>query len=201
MLPELAAYLETLPSGLASYPKALVKGSVVRDFILGSNLVAHIRAGQLATDLEALVRDPPPPGAWIPETHFVAITVAINALRFKEDGGVPAFERWALDVNRRLLRSALYRVLFLVVSTERVFIGTERRWSAFHRGSDLHVVSRAGREAVLELTFPPKLFPDLLLRAFGCALQAAGEAAGSPRVDFTVGPETNGGARYAITWT
>ena len=198
MLPSVAAYLSRLPADLDSYPDALIKGSVVREVIGESDVLPRLVSGQVPPRVEALMRDPPPLASWVPEVHFTAALAAVGDLCFSGLRGMSAFERWMLERNRTLLASPLYKILFLVVSPERIFLGIEKRWGAFHRGSSLRVAGRAKGTTQLELTFPPQLFEEYALRAFGCAFQAAGEAAGSKGTSSTWSTDGNGTARYEI---
>jgi len=200
MLATVETYLARLPAGLDSYAEAAVKGSIVREWVAATDLRARLEEGQVPREVETLLREPPPASSWVREVEYVALVVATYELCWKGAGGVAAFERWRLDVSRKMLSGPLYRVLFLVASPERVFVGAERRWGAFHRGSALRVRGRESRRAELELTFPPRVFPELALRLNGRALQAAAEAAGLKRVEVALSDATDVSGHFEISW-
>lgn len=202
MLPAVAAYLRSLPAGIASYPEAQAKAAVLRDWLARSRLAVRLAPGQVPDEVEALAREPPPASLWIPEVHLVALKEADFELTFAGagEGAMAACEQWMLEVYRHLLSSPLYKILFLVVSPERALVGGERRWSAFHRGSELRVLESRTGHARLEVSSPPGLFSELGLRAHGCALQAAGEAAGGRDFAWTLKRVEPGRAHYELTW-
>jgi hypothetical protein len=199
-LPSVTAYLSGLPHGIDSYPRAMVKGSVVRMTMGEWDFPSMLAPGALPEPVETLVRHPPGVSSWVPEVHHAVVVSAVFDARFRDAGGLGAFESWVRDGNRRLLRGPLYRVMFVVLSPSRVLSGAQQRWATFHRGSLLTVVKREERVVVARLTYPPHLFGDLSLRAFAGAFQAALESAGakSPRVTTQV--ESPGAALYDAHW-
>jgi hypothetical protein len=176
MSPTVARYLEGLPHGIDSYPDAVVKGAVLRATLADAG--SPIEPGTLPERLERYALDPPSIGMWVPETFHGALVGAIFDARFRDVGGIAAFEGWARERNRKLFKSPLYRVLFFVVRPERIFIGIKNRWSAFHRGSVLEVVEQRPNHRTVRLSHPPGLFSDHALHTFSAAFLAAAEAAG-----------------------
>ena len=198
MSPTVARYLESLPNGLASYPEAVVKGSVLSATFADAGFTPE--PGTLPAELERYALDPPAIGAWVPETFHSTLVGAIFDHRFREQGGLPAFEAWAHERNRRLMRSPLYRVLFWVVRPERVFIGVQKRWSAFHRGSVLEVVSEKTLQRTVRLFHPPHLFSEHALHTFAAAFRAAGEAAGLKEVRTRLKRDQADATVYVVDW-
>lgn len=176
MFPTVAHYLEGLPLGIDSYPDAVVKGTVLRATLADAGF--RIERGTLPERLEECAFDPAAIGTWVPETFHSALVAAIFDARFRAGGGMAAFEAWAFERNRKLFQSPLYRVLFFVVRPERIFIGIQNRWSAFHRGSVLEVVSERPNHRTVRLTYPPRLFSVHALHTFSAAFLAAAQAAG-----------------------
>jgi hypothetical protein len=199
MSPTVARYLESLPNGLDSFPEAVVKGSVLRATFEDAGFTPE--PGTLPGDLERYAQDPPAIGVWVPETFHSALVGAIFDVRFREQGGMPAFEAWAHERNRRLFQSPLYRVLFWVVRPERVFIGIQKRWSAFHRGSMLEVVGEKTLQRTVRLSHPPHLFSEHALHTFGAAFRAAGEAAGLKEVRTRLKRDQPDATVYLVDWT
>lgn len=201
MLPSVAAYLESLPDGLDSYPGALTKGAVVRTFLGESGVLSRLAPGDVPGRVEDLLRDLPPVGTWVREVHFCAAIGALMDRCFPGVAGMAAFQLSMLERNRQLLTGPLYKILFMVVSPERVFLATDQRWSAFHRGSALKVIARSPQAVRLELSAPPHLFPDYYVRAIRGAIQAAGEAAGCKSIFVELLTDAHGPPRFDLRWT
>lgn len=133
----------------------------------------------MPASLRELAERPPLPNAWVSEVSFNALMMAYQASVPRRE-----FEAWVYDRNKKLLQSPLYRVLFLVVSPERLFNGVSNRWGAFRRGSRLELLAMVGKSAELALHFPAHLHDEVTLGNMVIALRAAAEAAGarSPEV-------------------
>lgn len=193
--PRTARYLGQLPSGLASYPQCQAKGSVLRN-VLDTAPIALDLAG-LPDRIQELVAAPPLPSDWTSEVALNTLILAYQDLMPREQ-----FARWGYERNRALLSTSLYRVLFLVVSTERLFVGMPQRWAAFRRGTSLHMVAQAEGRAELELRFPSLLHDAVTLELLAVALRAAGDAAsakvGRARTEVLGVTETSG--RLLVAW-
>jgi len=190
--PTLERYLAALPNGLASYPDVVAKAAVLRDTL------SEGTPPELPPELERWRVDPPGVSAWIPEVHFNALMTAIWDHRFAPDRA--RYDRWVHDRNLRLLGTPLYRVLFMVVSPERLLIGAEKRWSAFRRGSSLRVLERDRHSAAIALSYPPHLQTELSVGGLGSALRAALELAGAKKVVVESGPLGETETRYQARW-
>jgi hypothetical protein len=194
-LPSLEQYLATLPGGIDAYPQCMAKASVVRD-AMQRTLPPGI---DLPAPLRALIEQPPPVSAWIPEVHQNALMLAILDTHFDETD-VEGFYSWILDRNRRLFSSPLYRALFLVLSPERLLAGFQRRWSTFRRGSELSIERFGGGRARGRLISPPNLHSKVSARGLGFGFQAAIERAGGGdvRVDIPLSSPTE--VVYELSW-
>jgi hypothetical protein len=197
-LPTLQRYLDGLPRGVDSYPSATAKGAIVRA-VLGSE------AGQSLASAEGLpqcVRDlmehPPAVAAWVPETHYVSMVTALHDHHFA--GNVEATAAWAYEENKKLLSSPLYRVMFLVLSPERMFLAAGKRWGAFHRGSVLEVVERKKHSATMRLTYPAGLMNHVVLQGHCSSFRGAGEAAGARLMRVRHEAESDSAALYDLAW-
>lgn len=182
--PSLDRFVEALPHGLDSYPDALAKAAILRHALSDVRLP---EPDALPPALARLITDRPALTAWVPEVHFNAMMLAIYDCEFAANGGLARYERWAHERNRKLLRSPLYRILFLVVSPDRLLRGAEKRWSAFRRGTTLHVVEHTDTSAKLTFHYPPKLQTELSMLGLAIALRAALETAGAKHVVVTAG--------------
>jgi len=200
VLPSVDAYVRQLPNGVESYPAAFVKGSVVRALVERSGYLAALPPGSLPASIEKALRDGIGVTAWLPETFHGTLAAATYDVDFCDKGGMPAYEASVLAGNRALLNSALYRVMFLVASPERILIGAERRWASFHRGSELRVLDHTPKTATVRLVHPPRLFGEHAARGIAMALRAAIDAAGAKCVDVSTTTESETSVLYAGTW-
>jgi hypothetical protein len=198
VLPTATAYLDGLPHGADSYPDTQVKGAVIRSALEDPKY--RPPRGAVPEVVRSLLDDPPVPGAWVPEVHFQALMAAIYDHHFAADGGAAALEAWTCERNRVIFRSALYRVLFLLVSPDRVFTGAAKRWSVFHRGSELDVVGVGNRQATIRLVYPAGLMLDLCARSYGGAFRAALAAAHAKLGEIDCVVESDTSTRYDVRW-
>jgi hypothetical protein len=172
--PGAARYLAELPRGVGSHPDCRVKGSLLRS-MLESTPVPFDREG-LSKAALSLLDSPPLPNAWMQEVAFNALMLAhedrMSGARFSD---------WVYGRNRKLFESSLYRVLFLVVSPERLLVGMTHRWSAFRSGSELRLLERSAHAARVELRYPERLHDERTLSNIAVAVRAAIDAAGAKR--------------------
>jgi hypothetical protein len=197
--PGMVRYLAGLPGGLDAYPQAQAKGAVLRMALDETRL--KLAPETLPAPLAVHCATPPAVNAWIPEVHLNAWMLAVFDAHFAESGGTVAFEQWIRERNRRLLRTALYRILFAVVSPERLLIGIEKRWAAFRRGTEMHVVAHTSTSAELVHRHPKNLTSELSARGLQVALGAALEQAGAHDVALTVALTAPDETRFTGAWT
>ena len=190
-------YLDALPNGVASYPECVVKASILRNSLGSRPLGPEV---DLPPTIRRLVDEPPTVGEWIPEVHLNVVMLAIREVHF-DLRNLDGYRAWAFEQNHKLLGTPLYRILFLVVSPDRLISGVETRWSAFRRGTEMRVIHRAEKSAELQLRYPAFLYPPLMAQSMVVALQAAMEHAGArqPRID-TVSP-TSTETRFSVSWS
>jgi hypothetical protein len=192
----LAKYLDTLPNGVASYPECCVKASVLRHNIGARPLGPEVELPPL---VRQLVDNPPPVTEWIPEVHFNLAMLAIRELHFN----APNFNEyrvWAYAQNRKLLGAPLYRVLFALLSPERLLRGIEKRWAAFRRGTEFHVANEAVGRAELRIHNPAFLYPELALQGMAMALQAAIDSAGARSSQVELVSQTSTECLFKARW-
>ena len=198
MFPTATAYLERLPEGADSYPATLVKGTVILSALEDPKYRPAYEG--LPEVVRKLVDEPPAVGSWVPEVHFQALMATIYDSHFAAAGGIDALEAWTCERNRVIFRSPLYRVLFLVVSPERVFAGAAKRWSIFHRGSRIEVVDIVPQKATVRLTYPAGIMLDLCARAYGGAFRAALAAAHAKLGTIDCEVESDTSSLYVARW-
>ncbi len=194
-LQRLDRWLAELPGGLDSYPNAQAKGSIVRSLLAGQPIPEL--AARLPGPVRRLATDPPVGSEWVPEAHFAALLLGIADVRGMTDAEVCG---WARAHNRALFESPAYRILMEVMAPGALVRFAGKRWENWHRGTRLDVEGVSDDGVRLTLTFPARLYDDLLLRVFGEAFAAALELsnAASPSVVIEArGPEA---ARYLARW-
>jgi hypothetical protein len=191
--PRLTAYLAGLPDGVRSHPQCQVKGSVLRGLIATSPV--RLDPADLPRELAERLADPPLPNQWMSEVELNALGLA-----YQDRIAPERYAAWAHDRNARLFQTSLYKILFLVVSPERLFVGLPLRWSAFRRGSEIRLARVTGHRAELELSYPPGLHNAETLFNMTCALVAAAEAAGAKRSKSELLRCERTSARVSIGW-
>ena len=156
--------------------------------------------GSLPEPLLRVVRHPPPMSSWIPETIFVAATLATYDEAFGGED-LSAFEDWVCEVDRALFRNPVYRILFALISPSRLVALAASRWSAFHRGTTLTILERSPESARLRLDFPDHLFNHVMIVAFMGALRAAALEAGAAKATGHVDSASATRAEYSVSWS
>ena len=199
-LPTVDAYLACLPEGIASYPDAAVKGSVLASRRNHPGFDQLLKDGNLPEPAVRLLRDPPTATSWVPEVAFNTVMAALYDVVFRENGGPAAYEEWSAEQNARLLRTPLYRILFAVVSPERLLVAASARWAAFRRGTSVAVLDHDRSTMSFRLTCPPNLYPPVGLHAFSAAFRAATQAAGGRVTVIQWTAESPAAVRWHIEW-
>ncbi|MEJ7732239.1 MAG: hypothetical protein WKG00_23910 [Polyangiaceae bacterium] len=194
--PSVHQYLETV-GGVGAHPQATAKGGVLADAL--SQRPLQPPPGSLGPELEALATNPPLLTGWVPEVQFNASMLAIYDEHYGA-GGMSAYLDWVYDRNRRLFTRPAYKILFLVVSPERLIRGLGARWAAFRKGSTLTASTRGPKHVELRLAHPRHLHPEQSLRAFARAWQAAVEFAGGKDVESALVHAEPTEAQYSIRW-
>lgn len=191
------AYLAGLPAGLASHPRCMAKGSLLRDALRLRPIAPP--QGSLPEPILALIEQPPAVNAWV---HEVAFNAAVLAIYDEAFGGrdLDGFEDWVCDFNRDLFRRPVYRVLFALVSPSRLVALSASRWSAFHRGTSLLILERSEESARLRVEFPRGLFVRPMLRAISGGVRAAVTVAGATEVVSELETIAETSAEYSLRW-
>ena len=94
-LPRVAAYLEALPNGLASYPEYTQKAALYRQFLKHAGALRV--ANQLPPELRLLVEQPVPVNTWLPEVMVNALYLGVADALHLDDEGVNSL---LADLNR-----------------------------------------------------------------------------------------------------
>lgn len=197
MLSSVAAYLETLPAGADSYPECSIKASLLRNAVESRPLGPEV---PLPPALRALLDHPPPVTAWVPEVLFNALMLAVREVHFGPSD-LEGFLSWVYEQNRKILSTPLYRVLFLVVSPERLLVGMEKRWASFRRGTEAHIVRLGTHDVELHVTSPPNLHPLQTVQGMAAALRATITCAGARRAEVEGTLRSSTEVVYRLRWS
>jgi hypothetical protein len=192
--PRLAAYVAQLPDGLDSYPSVVAKASMCRTFAAGARFEGAPPG--LPAIVSGLAASPPPVTAWIPEAHLMALLLAVADLRDDDTG----FVAWMYDANRAVLKSPWYSVLMSVSSPMMLLRGTEMRWGALHKGTEV-TATRQEKGATIHFDFPPRLYTPLLLRAYGEAFRAAIDLTNARDASVVLSQVSSTRAAYDARWS
>lgn len=195
--PSAAAYVERLDRGLDAHPHCEVKGSVVRQLV--TTELARDVEPHLPSVLRAYFADIPLVSAWIPEVHFHAILHAVFDTTFS--GSEQRFLAWVRDENRALMKSALYKVIFLVVSPERLFRSIGPRWGALRRGTAAEVLDSSPNGGRIRVRFPLHLYSDLVTQIRAASMAVIAEASGARNVRVVAEHATGTSVEFVASWT
>jgi hypothetical protein len=150
--------------------------------------------------LDALVRAPPSANDWIREVELWAIQLAVYDTAFAARGGARAFEDWSYRRNRSLLGGPLYKVLFAVLSPERMVVGAAGKYAAFHKGTVMSKLETTSTSFAFKLTTPPYVLPELAQVTLAAAFRAALDLSGAKEVAVTHHVESPEVVAYLTTW-
>lgn len=171
--PRTTRYLRSLPNGLLSHPECECKASVYREAL--ANLPRTMDVRGLDPLLADYFTNPMPVSSWIPEVVNSAVFLAMADAFFATD---TAFVDWIGGFAEATFRSPMYRVLMSVASPQALAQGGNRRWRAFHTGSEFESkIGDNGTETTIR--FPPNTFDALVVRGTLRAIQAAYRASGA----------------------
>lgn len=193
----LDAYLRTLGGGLEAFPDALMKGSLVRSALSSRPLPESVTL-DLPPRLAETLLHPPPPNTWIPVTLVVGTLLTI-ADHYELDDRT--FLAWRREQYRELLGGPLYRVLFAVVSPEKLVAGAAHKWRSLTRNSlVLERVETSRGAAEIIVSWPTNLLPTLIARSLMEGVRAALELSGAKRTTLELHDLTPTGAHYRLRW-
>ena len=197
MATRLTTYLQHFDGGLAAHPTACMKASIVREALLSRPLLeTTIRSVPMA--LREVLREPPLPNAWLPVT-YVAGTLLTIADQYGLDD--ETFVSWRREQYASLLSGPLYRMLFAVVSPEKLVQGAAYKLKSLAKDSLVvdHVETTRGNGEV-KLSWPAHLIPPLLARSLMEGVRAALDLARAKNPKVQMRELTTTGASYSLRW-
>lgn len=194
--PTVAEYARNLPDGWESFPSCQAKAALIR----GAASDPRLGTIELPEPVRALVDDPPPVTAWVPEVFHVALTLAVLEA-FAHEGRVGEFLEWIAQRNRELFGGASYAPMMKGAAAERLLKTLPSGWERFHRGTELMIDSLEAEAATILLSSPPGLYPGVASQMHGTSLRVALETAGAREVTVHHRLHRPGLAAYELTWT
>ncbi|MGE0791689.1 MAG: hypothetical protein AB7S26_38795 [Sandaracinaceae bacterium] len=190
--PILAEYLEGLPDGLESYPDCESKSSLILSALDGHDRA--LIADGLPDALAAVVREPPPPGVWMPAVMNDAVFFAVCDRYYPTPEAVHA---WTYDRTLAMTKNPLYRTLLRVPGPRVLLRMAARTHGLLQRGTMLAAKS-SDSNVHLTLTFPPKLHVGLNLVSNVALWQVVVEVTGGKNVKSRLDRVTDTEAHYVV---
>lgn len=196
IFPLTAAYIESLPEGLDSYPQCLAKASLYRR-ALDNRPFDPVAPGVLPDPLRDLIEHPRAISSWIREAPFQALMTAQREQQFATD---TAFFDFVYRHQMELYSSALYSIMLRLASPGMLLRGASMRWSSFHRGSTLRTQEVTRNSATIILEYPNHLFDRMSLRSIAIGFKAALDASCGRGSKVEIGKGLPGRARFESSW-
>jgi len=169
--PRLARYLAVVPRGLAAYPECSVARHAFDPYRRDHGALAA--ADGLPRRVRALYAPDAALPEWLPEVEFQA---AVLAARDAYSGTDEAFCRWVGTITAESFDNPVLRTLMRLVSPSLVVLGAARRWTMFHRGSELTTEPQeplgARSRSLATLRYPEALFSEFCAQALAAAFEA-----------------------------
>jgi len=163
--PRTRQYVDSLPRGLESYPECRVKASMACALL--DDPPPALSLSKLPAPLRALVEPAPLASAWLPEAQSIALMIAVRELAFSDDAG---YLQWAHEVLGDLFSGPLYRMIFALMSPDRLARGGSKRWQAMHQGTSRELVDLGANGHLGRICYPRnlycRLFIELNVQAF-----------------------------------
>jgi hypothetical protein len=189
------AYVKSLPHGLASYPECRGKGAVWKNILRWTDTRSLI--GCVPEDVPILPDADMLAGAWMSLAQSFAAHLVLRDCLFTSDDAICEHFR---IVDRRLLSSPLYKVMFALASPLLAVHASDRRFASMFQGITLHATAHGDARVELKLLYPPGLLPALVGRLYLVAFEVAIELAGGKSVTGRVLAHGEHAAHYEITW-
>lgn len=197
LYPETATYLSRLPDGLGSHRECEVKGSVVREVAAGFDAAT---IATLPPVLREVIANPPPVSSWVHEVPLNVLLLVQHETLVRRTGQRDAMFDRAFDATRALLNTPLYKILFIVVSPERLFSGLDRRWNAMRRGTSIELLELAPMRARIRAHFPTQHYNETLVKIRAASLRASLSCAGAKDVEVTIDAVTKDRCDWSARW-
>jgi len=191
------AYLASLPNGLDSYPDALANIDVYENH--RRRLAQHTERQSLPGPLGDVIFGSPK--GWVSDVAGTCLPLLLRDVVFDDDAALMAFTQEGMA---QLYSNPLYRTLMRVLSPSLILMGAARRWGTFRRGSSLAAQPLADtpgrRNYELTLTYPPGLYPPLLLDTVTVAFRTSVETGGAKQAAAFIKSHGGTSAVFGLSW-
>lgn len=172
--PLTTAWINSLPeAGLAAFPDCLCSTRLPMSIAETYPDLAEM-PGLNFTWRQAL-QAPMEADGWIPETHAVLQQLILREAHFVDDATF--FAATKVRVKASFLHPSI-RPLMALMSPHLLILGARRRWATYHQGTVLSVTSKSARSLTGTLTFPPRLYPPLMVEDTRVAIESSIELTG-----------------------
>ena len=188
-------YLAALPGGIDAYPECVHKGASLALWLERSETSGL--AERLPLEVAPLLTQGTRMPTWVPEVHATVLYLGIREAKFDDD---EAFVAHARARNREVLDTPTNRLVFWVASPRAILRGAGLRWGSLHRGTSVEVRLVSDTSAHTTLTYPPRLFPETVLRGTATGFTAALENAGARDVVLDMHSASETQATFSAAW-
>jgi hypothetical protein len=189
------AYLKSLPDGLDSYPECRSKGAVWKNILRWTH--TEPLAERLPSDVPLVPQSDILASSWISAVQSFAGHLVLRDCLFPNDDAICEHFR---VMDRRLLSSPLYKVMFALASPNMAVQGADRHFASMFQGITLKAKAVEEHQVLLTLRYPRMLLPALVGRLYLVAFEVAVELAGGKSVAGKVLSHDETAARYEILW-
>ncbi len=194
--PTAAEYLENLPNGLDSFPTCQIHWGVFET--LNTNFPTIKDESSLPLRLRAILNQQE--GPWFPEVAGNVLYLMVRDMHDNDE----QFLDWNHKNIERLCGGPILRGLMAVLSTSLVAMGAARRWSSYHRGTEMiaSAIEPQGERLVTmaKLNFPAGLFTPLMLQQHRSTFCAALQFARARVPEVMLADRTATAAIYRASW-
>lgn len=173
-------YLDSLPHGISSYPRARSKMAGLNALTAGFE---DAIVESVPEEVQAILRAPPPLSSWVSEVEAQCALVALRECVFSDD---EAYVSHARERGRRVMDSPLYRAVFRVFSSSRVARLTQSAWGLFHKGTTNQVIDSHATHILVRMNHPRDIFLPFVMRGFLSAGEEALKIGGARGVRSSV---------------
>lgn len=161
------------PTDLAGFPHCLSSTRLPLSIAADHPTLPQL-PGLMAPWRDAL-NAPMQPDGWIPETTVVLQQLLLREGFFQDDATFFAASKARLKAS---FSHPAIRPLMALMSPHLLILGAGRRWATYHQGTTLQVTSKSAKSLTGKLTFPPNLYPPLMIEDTRMAIETSIEMTG-----------------------
>jgi hypothetical protein len=163
-----AWYQRLYPAGLDAFPTCTASTRLPRS--IAADYPDLPRLPGLMPQWRQALAVPMQQGGWMPETTLVLQYLLLRDAYFDDDAAFFAATKQRIKAS---FAHPAIRPLMALMSPHLLMLGASRRWAAYHLGSALTVTAPAAGRLLATLTFPPGLYPPLMIEDTKVAIEAS----------------------------